>query len=60
MSLASDTIKIVASRGASRPLAVQVIRHEVIAPDVVTLSLAQPGARSLSPRTVYYIGHPWQ
>ncbi len=45
MSLTSDTIKIVASRGASRPLAVQVIRHEVIAPDVVTLSLAQPGTR---------------
>jgi len=45
MSLTSDTIKIVASRGASRPLAVQVIRHEVIAPDVVTLSLAQPGTK---------------
>src|SRR5205085_2004365 len=45
MSLTSDTHKIVASRGTYQAIAVQVIRHEVIAPNVVTLSLAQPGTK---------------
>src|SRR5712671_5201960 len=45
MSLTSDTNKIVASRGAYRAIAVQVIRHDVIAPNVITLSLAQPGTK---------------
>ena len=45
MSLTSNTNKIVASRGVYRAIAVQVIRHDVIAPNVVTLSLAQPGTR---------------
>lgn len=34
-----------AVRGAFQALPVQIIRHEVIAPNVVTLSLAQPGTR---------------
>ena len=45
MSLTSSTNKINASRGPYPPIAVQVIRHKVIAPDVVTLALAQPGTR---------------
>src|SRR5205807_4092169 len=45
MSLTNDTNKIVASKGPYRAIEVQVIRHEVIAPDVVTLSLAQPGTK---------------
>src|SRR6266480_2454901 len=45
MSVTSDTNKIAASRAASWPIAVQVIRHEVIAPNVITLSLAQPGTK---------------
>jgi len=45
MSSTGRTNKIVAPRGPSGTLPVQVIRHEVIAPDVVTLSLAQPGTR---------------
>jgi ferredoxin-NADP reductase len=45
MSLTRETNKIVASRGTYQPVAVQVVRHEVIAPDVVTLALAQPGTR---------------
>lgn len=36
---------MVAPRGTYRPIAVQVIRHKVIAPDVITLALAQPGTR---------------
>lgn len=45
MSLTRDTNKMVAPRGTYQALAVQVIRHEVIAPNVVTLALAQPGTR---------------
>jgi ferredoxin-NADP reductase len=45
MSVISDTNKNVAARGAFQAIPVQVIRHEVIAPNVVTLSLAQPGTR---------------
>ena len=35
----------VVARGTFQTLPVQVIRHQVIAPNVVTLSLAQPGTR---------------
>ena len=45
MSLTSDAHKIAASKGPYQSIAVQVIRHKVIAPNVVTLSLAQPGTK---------------
>src|SRR5216683_4850303 len=45
MSVISDTNKSVTARGAFQAIPVQVIRHEVIAPNVVTLSLAQPGTK---------------
>ncbi len=45
MSLSSDTSNVSASRGPYQAIEVQVIRHEVIAPDVITLALAQPGTR---------------
>jgi ring-1,2-phenylacetyl-CoA epoxidase subunit PaaE len=45
MSSTSDTNKIIASKRTPGAIPVQVIRHEVIVPNVVTLSLAQPGTR---------------
>src|ERR1700682_4779581 len=45
MIFTGDTTRSVASRGAFQAIPVQVIRHKVIAPNVVTLSLAQPGTK---------------
>ncbi len=43
MRVSYDSPTMAPSRGVSGALPVQVIRHEVIAPNVVTLFLAQPG-----------------
>jgi len=43
MRVPHDSHKMAPSRRASGALPVQVIRHEVIAPNVITLFLAQPG-----------------
>jgi ferredoxin-NADP reductase len=45
MSLIGGDTNKITSRSAPGAIPVQVIRHELIAPDVVTLFLAQPGTR---------------